>query len=60
MTSFAFETLIQDPGKAIPGTWESLLYKKAKDLRVKIEFYIYKKFIEKLCLYIDFIVKKIN
>jgi len=33
LTSFAFETLIQDPGKAIPGTWESLLYKKVKDLR---------------------------
>jgi len=33
MTSFAFETLIRDPGKGVPGTWESLLNKKVKDLQ---------------------------
>jgi len=37
MTSFAFETLLQDVTKSVPGTQESLLYNKVKDLRVNIK-----------------------
>ncbi|OUM67884.1 hypothetical protein PIROE2DRAFT_58476 [Piromyces sp. E2] len=33
MTSFAFETLLRDPTKSVPGTQESLLYNKVKDLQ---------------------------
>ncbi|ORX77653.1 hypothetical protein BCR32DRAFT_270507 [Anaeromyces robustus] len=32
MNTFSLETLLQDPGNGVPGTWETLLFKKVKDL----------------------------